>query len=185
MAEWQKFVTISRKDFDDGMAKKADVTKVGTAPLTTDAPDLSGAVNELKNASTNLDNESMGLQNGTRNYEVGKRINQDGTIKDSDTMCLSANIPIIGGHTIGIYTGDSISENIFVCEFDSTGTYKDYWSGRKYRNFISGSSTSYLRVSFLQGFHAKVVDETTGEQLWEAQCSVAEVADNIHKKAEM
>lgn len=119
----------------------------------------------------------------TYNYEVGKKINQAGTLADDASMCVSEEIPVSSAEypsRIRVYSG--VATGAYIAQYDADHKKIDTWGiTAEYRDVVVRDNAVYLRFSFLKEYDAKTTNLANSTITWqkESKKSVEERLQNV------
>lgn len=133
------------------------------ASIPVDYTELNNEVDDVKTQIDAMDDTVNGVI--TTNYVEGKKLDNDGTLSDDETVCVSEKIPYTWTGSTRYYCNDNTSTKYAICFYDSSDTLlkkvqlPSSTGGIDYRaydaeNNVEGT-VSYVRFSFKKG--------TTGE----------------------
>lgn len=145
-------------------ASVAAVTAEGERVLGTipeDYTTLNNGVSQLK--------EDVGVLKGTPNYVRGFKLLRDGSCVTADGLCVSDSIAVTSGNNVTVTAGEYQAENLIFVFYDANGTFVDYFGmvNMESRIVAVPQNATSLKVTFVDGYSARVCDNGTMDNLWE------------------
>ena len=145
-------------------ASVAAVTAEGERVLGTipeDYTTLNNGVSQLK--------EDVGVLKGTPNYVRGFKLLRNGSCVTADGLCVSDSIAVTSGNNVTITAGECQAENLISVFYDANGTFVDYFGmvNLESRIITVPQNATSLKVTFVDGYSARVCDNGTMDNLWE------------------
>ena len=141
------------------------------AVLGNDVADLKSAIEANTGALTDLSETVIGIP--SFNFIEGKILNNDGTIGDDATACVSEKIPYTWTGDTRYYCNDNTSTKYAVCFYDSSDNLlkkvqiPSTTGGVEYRAYNADSNVtgtiSYVRFSFKKGTVGRCVKNQNPE----------------------
>lgn len=136
-------------------------TQTGEMLWRAEASDsISSDVGELKT--------DVGVLKGTPNYVRGFKLLRDGSCVTADGLCVSDSIAVTSGNNVTITAGEYQAENLISVFYDANGTFVDYFGmvNLESRIITVPQNATSLKVTFVDGYSARVCDNGTTDNLW-------------------
>ena len=122
---------------------------------------IEGETNQLK--------EDVGVLKGTPNYVRGFKLLRDGSCVTADGLCVSDSIAVTSGNNVTVTAGEYQAENLIFVFYDANGTFVDYFGMVNMESRIAAvpQNATSLKVTFVDGYSARVCDNGTMDNMWE------------------
>ena len=129
--------------------------------ISSDVGELKTDVGELKT--------DVGVLKGTPNYVRGFKLLRDGSRVTADGLCVSDSIAVTSGNNVTVTAGEYQAENLIFVFYDANGAFVDYFGMVNMESRIMDipQNATSLKVTFVDGYSARVYDNGTMNNLWE------------------
>lgn len=146
--------------------------QTSTAAVTAEGERVLGTIPEdyttLNNGVSQL-KEDVGVLKGTPNYVRGFKLLRDGSSVTADGLCVSDSIAVTSGNNVTVTAGEYKAENLIFVFYDANAEFVDYFGMVNAESRITAvpQNATSLKVTFVDGYSARVCDNGTMDNLWE------------------
>lgn len=134
---------------------------------------IENGIKGIEEATTHVKDEFNNTIFEGENFTRGKFLDSNGTETDNADWCITAYVPVTAGERITtISPVDESYRQAWILEYDSNKAVVDYWGVPKTstgRNVELSASTAYIRMGFVLGNDAKILNQLSGVVIWKAE----------------